>query len=77
MDAHHKTLSPSAFPALQHCADCRPSNKWKARTFPPSTSNSPHPDFYNKQTHALKNYWISSGNAAAAAQCKRGFEKSK
>ena len=26
---------------------------------------------------ALKNYWISSGNAAAAEQCKRDFEKSK
>ena len=26
---------------------------------------------------ALKNDWISSGNAAAAEQCKRDFEKSK
>ena len=29
-----------------------------------------------KLSDALKNYWISSGNAAAAEQCKRDFEKS-
>ena len=30
-----------------------------------------------KLSDALKNYWISSGNAAPAEQCKRDFEKSK
>ena len=30
-----------------------------------------------KLSGALKNYWISSDNAAAAEQCKRHFEKSK
>ena len=28
-----------------------------------------------KLSGALKNYWISSGNAAATEQCKRDFEK--
>ena len=28
-----------------------------------------------KLSDALKSYWISSGNAAAAERCKRDFEK--